>query len=69
MDKLSAVEAHLAGKLALPPGYDVGLDDHLMELRRPDGTLVAAFSARGADQAAVVEAAEEDRRTRAAGVV
>jgi hypothetical protein len=71
VDKLTAVEAHLAGMLALPPGYRVAMvppgfrgafDADLMELRRPDGTLVEVFSARGAAPAEVVRAAEEDHR-------
>ncbi len=33
----------------LPLGYFVERDPDLLLLRRPDGTLVAAFSARGVD--------------------
>ncbi len=60
--KLTAWEAHQVGKLNLPPGYHVELDADLMELRRSDGSLVAAFSARGATPAEVVRTAEEDYR-------
>jgi hypothetical protein len=35
--------------LVLPFGYYVELESDLLFLRRPDGTLVAAFSARGVD--------------------
>ena len=58
--KLTAWEAHLADKLKLPPGYHVELDADLMELHRPDGSLVAVFSARGATPAEVVRTAEDD---------
>ena len=64
MNKLTARAALLAGKLRLPPGYRVEMDAELMELRRSDGSLVAAFSARGAVPAAVIETAEEDSRAR-----
>jgi hypothetical protein len=60
--KLTAWEAHRAGKLNLPPGYHVELDADLMELHRSDGSLVAVFSARGATPAEVVRTAEEDWR-------
>ena len=64
MKKLTAWAALLTGKLRLPPGYRMEMDTDLMELRRPDESLVAAFSARGASPAAVALAAEEDQRTR-----
>ena len=60
--KLTAWEAHQVGKLNLPPGYHVELDADLMELRRSDGSLVAAFSARGAAPAEVTRTAEEEYR-------
>ena len=62
MMKLTAYAAHLLGKLHLPPGYRLDSDADLLELRRPNGSLVAAFSARGASPAAVVREAEEDHR-------
>jgi hypothetical protein len=58
--KLTAWDAHRAGKHNLPPGYYVELDADLMELHRPDGSLVAVFSARGATQAEVARTDEED---------
>jgi hypothetical protein len=61
--RLTALEALLVGKLNLPPGYYVELDADLLELHRPDGSLVAAFSARGTTLAEVVSTAEEDNRT------
>jgi hypothetical protein len=60
--KLTAWDAHQAGKLNLPPGYYVELDADLIELHRPDGSLVAVFSARGATPAQVARVAEEEYR-------
>ena len=60
--KLTAWAAHGAGKLCLPPVYGLERDADLLELRRADGSLVAAFSVRGASPAAVVREAEEDHR-------
>ena len=42
--KWRAWEAHRAGKPNLPPGYRVELDADSLELRRPGGSLVAAFT-------------------------
>lgn len=44
----------------LPPGYRLQRDPDLLLLRRPDGSVVAAFSARGATEEAVERAARED---------
>jgi len=60
--KLTAWEAHQIGKLNLPPSYHVELDADLMELRRSDGSLVAAFSVRGTTPAEVARTAEEEYR-------
>ena len=60
--KLTAWDAHRAGKLSLPPGYHVEMDADLMELRRSDGSLVAVFSARGATPAEVTRTAVEEYR-------
>jgi hypothetical protein len=62
MRKLSAWAAHRAGNLRLPPGYRLERDADLLELPKTDGSLVAAFSVRGASPAAVVREAEEDHR-------
>jgi hypothetical protein len=48
----------------LPPGYSVERDPDLLILRRPDGTIVAAFSVRGATTEAVEKAAWKDHRSR-----
>ena len=62
--KLTALEAHQAGRLALPPGYDLGHDAkvEVLLLRRSDGSVAATFSAKGATPATVTRTAEEDHR-------
>jgi hypothetical protein len=45
------------------PKFDYYLDESdpdIVVLRRPDGSFVAAFSARGATREGIVEAAKED---------
>ncbi len=50
-------------RLRLPPGCLLDISDSdVLILRRPDGSPVAAFSARGADPTELRRAAEEDRR-------
>jgi hypothetical protein len=47
------------------PKFDYHLDESdpdILVLRREDGSFVAAFSARGATRASVLEAAKEDYR-------
>jgi hypothetical protein len=47
------------------PTFDYYLDQSdpdVVILRRQDGSFVAAFSARGATEEGILEAAEEDRR-------
>ncbi len=54
-------------KLRLPQGYYLEKDPDIWTLRRPDGRLVAAFSARGVVAETIEGAAWEDhRRGRAA---
>jgi hypothetical protein len=62
-EKLTALEAYRAGKLHLPPGYELlyGADELL--LRRDDGSVVAALSARDATPSEVARTAEEDYRS------
>lgn len=60
--KWSAWDALRAEKLNLPPGYHAELDADLMVLHRPDGSVVAMFSAKGVAPAEVVRNAEEDYR-------
>ncbi len=50
----------------LPPGYRLRRDPDLLLLRRPDGSVVAAFSASGAAEEAVERAAREDATSDAA---
>jgi len=52
-------EATLKAPL-LPAGYRLELGADVLELRRDDGSLVAAFSARGFSEEAVGHAAWED---------
>ncbi len=44
----------------LPPGYRLERDADVFVLRRRDGSMVAAFSAQGADPAEVFAEAWED---------
>jgi hypothetical protein len=61
--KLTAVEAHLAGMLILPPGYDLVFDADAMLLCRADYSVAAAFSlGHVLAPAEVVRTAEEDHR-------
>jgi hypothetical protein len=62
VERLTALEAHRAGKLALPRGYGLEYGADVLLLRRRDGSVVAAFSARGATPAGVVRTAQEDQR-------
>ena len=48
VEKFTALEAHRAGKLHLAPGYELEHGVDVLLLRRDDGSVVAAFSARGA---------------------
>jgi hypothetical protein len=47
-------------ELQLPPGYQLERELDLLILRRPDGSTVAMFSARGALPERVEEEARED---------
>ncbi len=49
-------------ELRLPPGYYVERDPDTCTLRRPDGRLVAAFSARGVIPDTIEGLAWEDHR-------
>ena len=50
--------------LGLPSSYYLDESDpDIVLLRRQDGTFVAAFSAQGATQEGIIEAAKEDYRT------
>jgi hypothetical protein len=49
VEKLTALEAYLAGTLYLPPGYglEYGAEVEVLLLRRDNGSVVAGYSARG----------------------
>ncbi len=61
-ERLTALEAHRAGKLYLPPGYELEYGADVLLLRRHDGSVVAAFSARAAAPSEVARTAEDDYR-------
>jgi len=61
-EKLTALEAHRAGKLYLPPGYELEHGADVLLLRRRDGSMAAAFGATGATPSEVARTAEEDYR-------
>ena len=61
-EKITALEAHRVGMLALPPGYSLEHGADVLLLRRADSSVVATFSTRGAAPAKVSKTAEEDRR-------
>jgi hypothetical protein len=63
IEKFTALKAHRAGKLYLPPGYKLDHGSDVLLLRRNDGSVVATFSARGATPSEVARTAEEDYRT------
>ncbi len=60
--KLTALAAHYAGKLYLPPGYHIQSDAEMLVLHRADGSRVAGFVAGRSVPSEVVKAAEEDYR-------
>jgi hypothetical protein len=60
--KTTAWSAYRAGKLRLPPGYELERDADVLHLLRHDGSTVAVFSVRGVDPAEVEKTAEEDYR-------
>jgi hypothetical protein len=63
IEKLTALEAYRAGKLYLPPGYELEYGADVLVLRRGDGSLVAACSITGSTTPAeLARTAEEDYR-------
>jgi hypothetical protein len=60
--KLTALAAHYAGKLLLPPGYHIQSDAEVLMLRRADGSMVAGFVGGRSAPSEVVRMAEEDYR-------
>jgi hypothetical protein len=60
VEKFTALEAYRLGKLHLTPGYELDHGAGVLLLRRDDGSVVAAFSARDATPAEVARTAEAD---------
>ena len=63
-ERITGWAAFRAGKMPLPPGYELEYGADVLLLRREDGSTVAAFSASGMAPSEVVRLAEEDERTR-----
>ena len=61
-ERLRSWDAYLAGKMRLPPGYELEYGSDVLLLRRGEGSTVAAFSARGAAPSEVARIAGEDYR-------
>jgi hypothetical protein len=59
VEKLTVLEAYRAGKLSLPPGYELQFDADVILLRRDDAT-VAAFGVANTTPSVVTKAAWED---------
>jgi hypothetical protein len=47
-------------RVHLPAGYWLERDADILVLHRPDGSIVATFSARGADPSEIEQAARDD---------
>jgi hypothetical protein len=59
---VSALDAYQEGQLPLPPGYAIEHGADVLLLRREEGSVVAAFSARGAAAKEVKRIAWDDHR-------
>ena len=59
---VSALHAYREGELSLPPGYTIEYGADVLLLRRGGGSVVAAFSARGATAKEVKRSAWDDHR-------
>jgi hypothetical protein len=59
---VSALDAYRVGKLLLPPGYAIEHGADVLLLRREGGSVVAAFSARGATAKEVKRTAWDDHK-------
>jgi hypothetical protein len=57
---VSALDAYREGELPLPPGYTIDHGADVLLLRREGGSVVAAFSARGATPEEVKRIAWDD---------
>jgi hypothetical protein len=61
-DRMTALEAQKAGKMPLPPGYELEHEADVLLLRRGNGSVAATFSAKSVTPAQVTKTAEEDHR-------
>jgi hypothetical protein len=59
---VSALDAYREGELPLPPGYSIEHGADVLLVRREGGSVVAAFSARGATAKEVRRTAWDDYR-------
>jgi hypothetical protein len=59
---VSALDAYREGELPLPPGYTIEHGADVLLVRREGGTVVAAFSARGATAKEVKRSAWDDHK-------
>jgi hypothetical protein len=59
---VSALDAYREGELPLPPGYIIEHGADVLLMRRGGGTVVAAFSARGASAKEVKRTARDDHK-------
>ncbi len=62
-ERITAWTAYRAGKMPLPPGYDLEYGADVLLLRRADSSTVAAFSASGVAPSEVARIAQVDYRT------
>jgi hypothetical protein len=62
VENVSALDAYREGELPLPPGYTIEHGADVLLLRREGGSVVAAFSARGATSAEVKRTAWDEHR-------
>jgi hypothetical protein len=61
-ENVSALDAYRDGELPLPPGYAIEHGADVLLVRRAGGSVVAAFSARGATAKEVKRTAWDDHR-------
>ena len=62
VENVSALNAYREGELPLPPGYTIEHGVDVLLLRREEGSVVAAFSARGTTAREVKRTAWDDHR-------
>jgi hypothetical protein len=62
VEDVSALDAYREGELPLPPGYTIEHGADVLLVRRGGGSVVGAFSARGATAKEVKRLAWDDHR-------